>query len=88
MSTLYDTDFGAWLEAQLHALATGAWTELDIPHLCDELDDVRRHYLHELEWTLTTADRGPPGLGLCARRALRLVARTHERAAQPPEDLP
>ncbi len=53
MSLLYDTDFGAWLEAQLHALATGTWAELDIPHLCDELDDVRRHYLRELEWTLT-----------------------------------
>lgn len=49
----YDTDFGAWLEAQLYALATGAWDTLDIPHLCDELDDVRRHYLRELEWTLT-----------------------------------
>jgi Domain of unknown function DUF29 len=49
----YDTDFGAWLEAQLHALATGAWDRLDIPHLCDELDGVRAHYLRELEWTLT-----------------------------------
>ena len=52
MSPLYDTDFGAWLEAQLHALATGAWAALDIPHLCDELDGVRRHYLQELEWSL------------------------------------
>ena len=52
MSSLYDTDFGAWLEAQLHALATGAWAELDIPHLCDELDGVRRHYLQELEWSV------------------------------------
>jgi len=52
MSPFYDTDFGAWLEAQLHALATGAWAELDIPHLCDELDGVRRHYLQELEWSL------------------------------------
>jgi Domain of unknown function DUF29 len=49
----YDTDFGAWLEAQLHALATSAWAALDIPHLCDELDGVRRHYLQELEWSLT-----------------------------------
>jgi hypothetical protein len=39
MSPLYDTDFGAW-------------AELDIPHLCDELDGVRRHYLQELEWSL------------------------------------
>lgn len=53
MSILYDTDFGAWLAAQLQALATGAWAELDIPHLCDELDGVRWHYLRELEWTLT-----------------------------------
>jgi Domain of unknown function DUF29 len=53
VSSLYDTDFGAWLEAQVHALATGTWAALDIPHLCDELDGVRRHYLHELEWSLT-----------------------------------
>jgi hypothetical protein len=52
MSSLYDTDFGAWLEAQVHALATGAWGALDIPQLCDELDGVRRHYLQELEWSL------------------------------------
>jgi hypothetical protein len=52
MSSLYDTNFGAWLEAQVHALAIGAWAELDIPHLCDELDGVRRHYLQELEWSL------------------------------------
>ena len=37
---------------QLHALATGAWEALDVPHLCDELDGVRRHYLQELEWSL------------------------------------
>jgi hypothetical protein len=43
MSSLYDADFGAWLEAQVHALATGAWAALDIPHPCDELDGVRRH---------------------------------------------
>jgi hypothetical protein len=49
----YDTNFDEWLEAQLRALATGAWGQLDIPHLCDELEDVRRHYLRELEWTLT-----------------------------------
>jgi len=54
MSTpAYDADFDAWLAAQVHALATGDWAALDIPHLCDELDDVRRHYLRELEWSLT-----------------------------------
>jgi hypothetical protein len=36
MSTsAYDADFDAWLDAQVHALATGDWAALDIPHLCD-----------------------------------------------------
>ena len=48
----YSADFGAWLEGQLHALATHAWADLDVPHLIDELDGVRRHYQQEVEWTL------------------------------------
>ena len=55
MSPLYDTDFGAWLEAQLHALATGVWAALDIPHLCDELDGVggrQRTVQNPSRWSL------------------------------------
>jgi hypothetical protein len=91
----YDTDFDAWLEAQVHALATGAWAALDIPHLCEELDGVRRHYLREPEWSLTQLiearlvwDYAPEQRAEALGPVDRLRAPSHEGGAAAPRSGP
>jgi Domain of unknown function DUF29 len=39
-TALYDTDFDAWAAEQANALARGAWHELDLEHLIEEVEDL------------------------------------------------
>lgn len=60
--TLYDTDFNLWVESQLLALEEQRYTDLDLPHLLEELEGLTqsdkralRSYLrvlltHLLKW--------------------------------------
>jgi len=41
-STLYDQDFYAWTQEQAALLRAGAWQELDVDHLAEELDTLGR----------------------------------------------
>jgi hypothetical protein len=36
----YDADFALWAEEQAAALREGRFTELDVPHLLEEIDDL------------------------------------------------
>jgi len=38
----YDTDFYAWAQAQAAALRAKAWDQLDIDHLAEEVEDLRK----------------------------------------------
>jgi hypothetical protein len=42
MTTLYDTDFDAWAQQQASALRAKAWNQLDIEHLAEEVEDLRK----------------------------------------------
>jgi Domain of unknown function DUF29 len=60
--THYDTDFDAWAQAQAAALRAKDWTALDIEHLAEEVEELRRSerravrshlgllWLHLLKW--------------------------------------
>jgi hypothetical protein len=39
---LYDTNFDAWAQQQAAALRAKAWNQLDIEHLADEIEDLRK----------------------------------------------
>ena len=41
-SSLYDTDFDAWAQQQAAALRAKAWDQLDIEHLAEEVEDLRK----------------------------------------------
>ena len=59
MSTLYDTDPHAWADEQIKALQRLAELhpelvgELDVPHLLEELDDMKKSVEREIESRLT-----------------------------------
>jgi hypothetical protein len=38
----YETDFYAWARAQAEALRAKAWDQLDIEHLAEEVEDLRK----------------------------------------------
>jgi hypothetical protein len=40
--TLYDQDFSLWVEAQVSALKTQRYDELDLPNLLEELESLTR----------------------------------------------
>jgi hypothetical protein len=40
--TLYDTDFYAWTQEQTALLREGAWGELDLEHLIEEMEGLAR----------------------------------------------
>jgi hypothetical protein len=40
--TLYDTDFDAWAQQQAEALRTKDWAALDIAHLAEEVEELRK----------------------------------------------
>jgi hypothetical protein len=42
MTTLHDTDFDAWAQQQASALQAKAWNQLDIEHLAEEVEDLRK----------------------------------------------
>ena len=41
-TTLYDTDFDAWAQQQAAALRARAWNQLDIEHLAEEVEELRK----------------------------------------------
>jgi hypothetical protein len=49
MSTSYDTDVVAWANEQAALLRAGKFSELDIEHIADEVEDVGKSELRELE---------------------------------------
>ena len=40
MSTPYETDFAQWTQEQALLLQEGRWTELDLPHLLEEIEGL------------------------------------------------
>ena len=46
--TLFDTDYGVWLEHQITALRLEDWSSLDIPHLLEELEVLNKSNKREL----------------------------------------
>ena len=40
--TDYDTDFDAWLQAQVAALRARQWDALDVEHLVEEVEELRK----------------------------------------------
>ena len=38
----YDTDFDAWLQAQVAALRARQWDALDVEHLVEEVEELRK----------------------------------------------
>lgn len=46
--TLYDSDYGHWLEQQIVLLKSQRWQDLDIPHLIEELEGLNRSSKREL----------------------------------------
>ncbi|MFZ1642734.1 MAG: DUF29 domain-containing protein [Candidatus Contendobacter sp.] len=50
MSTLlHDTDLFGWTRQQAHLLRTGRFDELDVSNLIDEIEDVGKSQIRELE---------------------------------------
>lgn len=61
-ATRYDTDFDAWAQDQAAALRAKDWTALDIDHLAEEIENLRKSeqkavrshlgllWLHLLKW--------------------------------------
>lgn len=39
-SSVYDTDFHAWLQAQILLLSQGKWHQIDVNNLIEELEDL------------------------------------------------
>ncbi len=48
MGTLYNQDVAAWAQEQSQLLRSGRFSELDVEHIADEIDDVGRRQLREL----------------------------------------
>jgi len=50
---LYERDFSAWAEEQVQLLRHQQFTQLDVPHLIEELEDMRSSTRRELVNRLT-----------------------------------
>jgi hypothetical protein len=48
MKSLYETDFYAWTQQQIHLLKQQAWQSLDVHNLLEELADLGRRERQEL----------------------------------------
>ncbi len=48
MKSLYETDFYAWTQQQIHLLKEQAWQSLDVQNLLEELADLGRRERQEL----------------------------------------
>lgn len=48
MKSLYETDFYAWTQQQIHSLKQQAWQNLDVENLVEELADLGRRERQEL----------------------------------------
>jgi hypothetical protein len=69
----YDTDFDAWLAHQVAALRAKDWAALDVEHLAEEVEDVRKSdrravrshwrllWLHLLKWAYQPGGRARYG---------------------------
>jgi hypothetical protein len=67
--TRYDTDFDAWAQAQAAALRAKDWTALDVEHLAEEIEELRKSerravrshlgllWLHLLKWAYQPQER-------------------------------
>jgi ribosomal protein L29 len=49
MSTDYDTDFYAWAEEQARLLRSGRFSQLDIAHVAEEIEDLGKRERRALE---------------------------------------
>ncbi|MBF2049766.1 MAG: DUF29 domain-containing protein [Leptolyngbya sp. IPPAS B-1204] len=47
-SDLYETDFCAWTQVQAKLLQAGAWEQLDIPNLVEEIESLGKQQRQEL----------------------------------------
>jgi hypothetical protein len=68
-ATHYDTDFDAWAQDQAAALRAKDWTALDIDHLAEEIENLRKSerkavrshlgllWLHLLKWVYQSEAR-------------------------------
>jgi hypothetical protein len=52
--TGYDDDFALWAEEQAVALREGRFTELDLPHLLEEIDDLSKRNRDAIRSRMTT----------------------------------
>ena len=50
---LYETDYDAWARRQIELLSKGRFSDLDVAHLVEELEDMGRGERNELESRLT-----------------------------------
>jgi hypothetical protein len=48
-SSLYQTDFSAWVQRQVELLRSGRFAELDVEHLLEELGDMGKSERRELQ---------------------------------------
>ena len=97
--TLYDTDFDAWAQAQAAALRAKHWAILDIEHLAEEVEglrkseckavrsQLRRLMSHLLKWQLQPQRRSDSWLDTITD-ARRLLADDLEDSANVARELP
>jgi hypothetical protein len=87
LTTMYDTDFSTWAQAQAAALRAKDWAALDVAHLAAEIEDLgqsienaiesqlERLLLHLLKYHFDPAQRPRRGWRLTIRHARREIAR-------------
>jgi len=49
LTEMYDSDFHLWIQRHIELLKTGKTNELDIEHLIEELEDMGKSNVRELE---------------------------------------
>ena len=82
--SLYETDFYAWTEAQVHLLKTQQWDGLDTVNLIEEVETLGRKERQELrnrlailighllKWQFQPAQQSNSGLGTIREQRLQL----------------
>lgn len=91
MSTnLYATDFFAWTQEQAALLKAGKWSEIDMEHLAEEIEDMGKSekrtlesrlevlLLHLLKWQYQPAFRGRSWLLTIKEQRIRLLEHLEE----------